>query len=132
MAGAQRARQYRCPSAASFGRFSEISVHRSRKASFSGGEQRQDRPFPILRSGMLSSAFNVMLLVPGEPDDQEIIVRAFLFDPFEVITQFAVSHEQAQPFAFIAVAIFIQDFFDVHIPLLQLRYQVLRPDSMTV
>jgi hypothetical protein len=51
---------------------------------------------------------------PGEPDDREIIVRGFLLYPAEMIPQIAVSHKKAQPFALIAVPIFLQNMFSIH------------------
>jgi hypothetical protein len=72
---------------------------------------------PCLRT--LSSASNVMLFAPGEPEDREIIVRALVLDASEVISQIAISHKKGQPSAFIAIAILIQDLSSVHGTLLR-------------
>jgi hypothetical protein len=66
---------------------------------------------------------DVMLPAPGELDDREIIMRAFLLDVAELIPQFAVSQKEAQPFAVISVAILLQHFLDVHCPLLKQHYK---------
>ena len=68
-------------------------------------------PAPRDRSCGARDAF---LPAPGELEQQEIIVRAFLFDAVEHFTKLAVCQKKAQPLAFIAVAIVVQDLFDVH------------------
>ena len=56
---------------------------------------------------------------PGEPDDDEIIMRALLLNAVEVVPQLAVRQKKAQPFALVAAAILIQYMFDVHNDLLE-------------
>lgn len=71
------------------------------------------RPRPLLRG-----VRDPVLPAPGEPEQKEILVRAFLFDAFEHFAKLAVCQKEAQPLALIAVAVVVQDLFDVHgIPL---------------
>jgi hypothetical protein len=55
-----------------------------------------------------------MFSAPGELDDGEIIMIDFLLDEAEVVPQLAICEKEAQPFAFVALAVVIQDLFDVH------------------
>jgi len=55
-----------------------------------------------------------MFSAPGESDDGEIIVIAFLLNAAEVVPQLAICEKEAQPFAFVALAVVIQYLFNVH------------------
>ncbi len=61
---------------------------------------------------------NVMFPVPGKLHDDKIVVRALLLDAAERIPQIAESQKKTQPLALIAVAILIQDLFNIHDALL--------------
>lgn len=77
------------------------------------------------------SVRDMALSAPGEFDDREIIMRAFLLYTAELLTQFTVGQEQAQALAVIAVLVFLQDFFCVHDNLLSLvmKDQNVRPSA---
>jgi hypothetical protein len=62
----------------------------------------------------LSGMGNAVFPAPGEPHDEEIVATALLLNPAEMIPQIAESQKKTQPLALIAVAILIQDLFNVH------------------
>jgi hypothetical protein len=71
----------------------------------------QAGPAPRDRS---CGAGNAFLPAPRELEEQKVLVQTFLFDAFEHFAELAVCQKKAQPFALIAVAIVVQDLFDVH------------------
>jgi hypothetical protein len=62
----------------------------------------------------LSSARDAMSFTPGEAYDGEILGRALLLNPAEIIPQIAESKKKTQPLALITVAILVQDLFNIH------------------
>jgi hypothetical protein len=56
----------------------------------------------------------MMLSAPEELEYGKIVVRAFLLNAAKVIPQIAESKKKTQPHTLIAVAILIQDPFNIH------------------
>jgi UDP-N-acetylmuramyl pentapeptide synthase len=81
---------------------------------------------PAPRDHRSCGARDAFLPAPGEFDEQEIIVRAFLFDAVEHFAKLAICQKKAQPPAFIPVTIVVQDLFDVHGNLLVDRIEHIR------
>ncbi|OGW37891.1 MAG: hypothetical protein A2X58_02010 [Nitrospirae bacterium GWC2_56_14] len=55
-----------------------------------------------------------MVLAPGKLQDVEIVVRALLLNTTEMTPKIAESKKMTKPTARIAIAILIQDFFNIH------------------
>ena len=56
----------------------------------------------------------MIILAPGELQDVEIVARALLLNTTEMTPKIAESRKKTKPTARIAIAIFIEDFFNIH------------------